>query len=92
MKDQNRSNQIILCAAAVVFLDSMVDAFVPSTLRINSPSAVSNNINTSDEFILNTPTSLSLAFSIDSISQSLRPFGSWYCQEEDPIGRSIFYE
>lgn len=94
MKLQIRSMKSKLCAATTIILNYIeaADAFTPNTMGIHSYSILSNCIELSNGSVFNVPTSLSLAFSIDSISETLRPFGGWYSQEDDPIGRSLFYD
>ena len=92
MKQQKGSTKPVTCVVAMTVLNFVKDsnAFIPRVLKITSHSTLSSFIKSPKKFSLNTPTQLLL--SMDSISASLRPFGNWYCKEDDPIGRSVFYE
>ena len=91
MKDQNTSTKVIRYTAIIAFSTFVkdVDAFFPNTKEINFQNTLSKTKKISNEHIFNPPTSLKL--SMDTIASSLRPFGSWYCQEDDPIGQ-IYHE
>ena len=88
MKDQHKSTKLKIFAVIILLsLIKNASSFLSNTLEIRSYNISPNSRELTKDFI--TPTSLSL--SMDSIAASFRPFGSWYCQEDNPIGR-LYYE